>query len=123
MRLRTTLPAIIVAALALTLMPTSSAAAPKDATAASTTSSATPSKSDPSKAKPPAKSTSPSKKGAITSETTEGYAYDFSDDPLSGNSAAANAAVIRVRRAAARRTLIRPRLNFIPELFKSVENI
>ena len=95
MRLNKTLPAVIVAAFALTFMPTSSQA----------------------------KSTAPSKKGAATSETAEGYAYDFSDDPLSGNSAAANAAVIRVRRAAARRTLIRPRLNFIPELFKSVENI
>jgi hypothetical protein len=44
-------------------------------------------------------------------------------DPLSGNSEAANAAVIRARRMGARRTLIRPRLNFIAELLKSVENL
>lgn len=48
-------------------------------------------------------------------------AYLFDDDALAGSGIGANAAKIVVRRPGIRRTLIRPRLNFVPELVKSVE--
>ena len=50
-------------------------------------------------------------------------AYMFDDDPLSGAGMNTNIVRITVVDRAVRRTLIRPRLNFIPELLKSVENI
>lgn len=53
--------------------------------------------------------------------TSGDVAYMFKDDPLAGGSMGTNAAKIVVRSPGIRRTLIRPRLNFIPELLKSVE--
>jgi hypothetical protein len=52
-----------------------------------------------------------------------GYEYRFQDDPLYATSGGAAAARIHVRKQGARETLIRPRLHFIPELLKSVEDI
>lgn len=58
------------------------------------------------------------------SKSTGGdVAYLFDDDALAGDGIGVNAAKIVVRSAGVRRTLIRPRLNFVPELLKSVENL
>jgi len=127
MRLITIVPAIIAAALALTLMPTSSEAAPRKAAPTRPVPAET--KQDPPTSKAPANqnrdrpTTNSDRQRPRTSDTEDGYTYTFSDDPLSGNSDAANAAVIRTRRAGTRRTLIRPRLHFVPELLKTVENL
>ncbi|EYF07425.1 hypothetical protein [Chondromyces apiculatus] len=53
----------------------------------------------------------------------EGYGYEFSDDPLSAGGFGPNDATIRVRPGPVRTTLIRPRISFIPEMLKSVENL
>jgi hypothetical protein len=58
-----------------------------------------------------------------SSDDETGYAYSFQDDPLYGTNGAANAARIHVRKQGPRNTLLRPRLHFIPELLKSVENL
>jgi hypothetical protein len=53
----------------------------------------------------------------------EGYGYEFDDDPLSAGGFGPNDATIRVRPRAARTTLIRPRIQFVDEMLKSVENL
>jgi hypothetical protein len=53
----------------------------------------------------------------------EGYGYEFGDDPLSAGGFGPNDATIRVRPGPIRRTLIRPRTSFVPEMLKSVENL
>ena len=53
----------------------------------------------------------------------EGYGYEFADDPLSAGGFGPNDATIRVRPGPVRRTLIKPRTSFVPEMLKSVENI
>lgn len=53
----------------------------------------------------------------------EGYGYEFSDDPLAAGGLGPNDATIRVRPGPVRRTLIRPRTSFVPEMLKSVENL
>ncbi len=53
----------------------------------------------------------------------EGYGYEFADDPLSAGGFGPNDATIRVRPGPVRRTLIRPRTSFVPEMLKSVENL
>ena len=53
----------------------------------------------------------------------EGYGYEFGDDPLSAGGFGPNDATIRVRPGPVRRTLIRPRTSFVPEMLKSVENL
>lgn len=58
-----------------------------------------------------------------TSDTKEGYGYNFTDDPLSAGGFGPNDATIRVRPGPVRTTLIRPRTSFVPEMLKSVENI
>jgi len=60
---------------------------------------------------------------ATASDTDTGYAYEFDDDIMNGDGIGANAARIKVRPGHVRRTLIRPRLHFVPELLKSVELI
>ena len=50
-------------------------------------------------------------------------AYEFKDDLLNSDLSAPRGGVIIVRPNAARATLLRPRVNFIPELLKSVENL
>ena len=58
-----------------------------------------------------------------TDSDGEGYGYEFADDPLSAGGFGPNDATIRVRPGPVRRTLIRPRTSFVPEMLKSVENI
>jgi hypothetical protein len=60
---------------------------------------------------------------ARVKQGTDGYAYVFRDDPLGGANNGVGAARIRVRRQGARQMLLRPRLDFLPELLKSVEDI
>ena len=58
-----------------------------------------------------------------TSSTTESsYAVEFPDDDLLGSELDSNLAILRVRPASTRMILIRPRLHFVHELTKSVEN-
>jgi len=47
--------------------------------------------------------------------------YDFPDDPLMGEGLGANIAPISVLRHAARASLVRPRLSFVPEMLKTTE--
>ncbi len=58
-----------------------------------------------------------------TVNSDDGYGYDFGDDLLEAGGVGANAALIRVIKPQVRRTLIRPRTNFVPEMLKSVEQI
>lgn len=60
---------------------------------------------------------------AKASDSSEGYGYEFGDDPLSAGGFGPNDATIRVRPGPVRRTLIRPRTSFVPEMLKSVENL
>ncbi len=63
------------------------------------------------------------KDGAKSSDTKEGYGYEFSDDPLAAGGFGPSDATIRVRPGPVRTTLIRPRTSFVPEMLKSVENL
>jgi hypothetical protein len=56
-------------------------------------------------------------------ECQKSYGYKFKDDPLSALGYGAGGAVLKVRAGPVRRTLIRPRTNFVPEMLKSVEVI
>lgn len=58
-----------------------------------------------------------------TDEGGDGYGYEFGDDPLSAGGFGPNDASIKVRPGPVRRTLIRPRTSFVPEMLKSVENL
>lgn len=53
----------------------------------------------------------------------QGYGYEFADDPLSAGGFGPADATIRVRPGPVRRTLIRPRTSFVPEMYKSVEQL
>lgn len=53
----------------------------------------------------------------------ECYGYEFKDDILNAEGNAATGAVIRLRSPIVRRTLIRPRTQFVTEMLKSVELI
>ena len=57
------------------------------------------------------------------STSDDGYGYEFSDDPLNAGGFSENEAIIKVRPPATRATLIRPRTSFVPELFKTVQNM
>lgn len=61
--------------------------------------------------------------GAKSTDGDGGYGYEFSDDPLNAGGFGPSDATIRVRPTAARTTLIRPRISFVQEMLKSVENI
>lgn len=56
-------------------------------------------------------------------DTSDGYGYSFSDDPLAAGGFGPNDATIRVRPGPVRQTLIKPRTSFVPEMLKSVENL
>ncbi len=56
-------------------------------------------------------------------EKGDGYGYEFDDDPLAAGGFGPSDATIRVRPRAARTTLIRPRIQFVDEMLKSVENL
>jgi hypothetical protein len=60
---------------------------------------------------------------ATTTKKDEGYAYEFTDDPLAAGGLSPNDATIRVRPGPVRSTLIKPRVSFVPEMLKSVENL
>lgn len=71
-----------------------------------------------------AASTASADEPAVETTTSEdGYGYDFVDDPLQGVVGGASGAVIKLRSHVVRRTLIRPRASFVPEMLKSVEMI
>lgn len=63
------------------------------------------------------------KEGVKSSDSKEGYGYEFTDDPLAAGGFGPNDATIRVRPGPVRATLIRPRTTFVPEMLKSVENL
>lgn len=52
-----------------------------------------------------------------------GYIYKFKDDPLDAPGARATGWVLKVRKHAARSLLIRPRVSFVMEMFRSVEKL
>lgn len=53
----------------------------------------------------------------------KGYGYEFDDDPLAAGGFGPNDATIRVRPGPVRTTLIRPRISFVDNMLKSVENL
>ena len=55
--------------------------------------------------------------------TDEGDYHIFKDDPLNADGLDTLGVVLKVRDIAARVTLIRPRTSFVPEMYKSVENL
>jgi hypothetical protein len=57
------------------------------------------------------------------SKSDDGYKYQFDDDPLSAGGFGADDALIKIRPIAARSTLIRPRVTFVPEMLKSIEHL
>jgi hypothetical protein len=57
------------------------------------------------------------------SKSEQGYGYEFDDDPLNAGGFLPGDAIIRVRPGAAKGTLIRPRVNYVPEMLKSVEHL
>jgi hypothetical protein len=63
------------------------------------------------------------KDAAAGGDKGDGYGYEFDDDPLAAGGFGPNDATIRVRPRAARTTLIRPRIQFVDEMLKSVENL
>ena len=60
-------------------------------------------------------------KGRVTKD--DGYSYAFGDDPLQAQGSNAGGAQIAVRQGHVRGLLIRPRIQFVDALLKSVENI
>jgi len=65
----------------------------------------------------------PSAGTKLIERTNGDYGYVFPDDPLNAENQGAASALIKVRSMVVRRTLIRPRLHFVPEMLKSVEKI
>lgn len=53
----------------------------------------------------------------------DGYGYVFTDDILAAEGIGANTAQIRVIKVGRRDQLLRPRVHFIQEMLKSVENM
>lgn len=53
----------------------------------------------------------------------DSYGYIFTDDPLQAEGKNANTAQIIVRKASTRERLLRPRVQFVTEMLKSVENM
>ncbi len=63
------------------------------------------------------------KKKIETVEEGDGYGYNFEDDLVGAGVMGAQNGLIKVRQGVVRRTLIRPRTHFVPELLKSIELI
>lgn len=61
--------------------------------------------------------------GVQTKDSEGGYIYEFEDDPLDASPESAQGARIRVIRGRARTLLLRPRTQFIREIFQSAENL
>jgi hypothetical protein len=53
----------------------------------------------------------------------DNYGYIFEDDALKAEGRGANTAQIVVRKPATRERLLRPRVHFVTEMLKSVENM
>ena len=70
-----------------------------------------------------AASAKPSRTAAKIDKDDAGYIYKFHDDPMQGTAGGAHTPRIRVYPRGMRRTLIRPRLSFVREMLRSVENI
>ncbi len=51
------------------------------------------------------------------------YGYTFEDDSLLGGEMDGRSDIIKIRPTGVRDRLIRPRVQFVPELLKSVENL
>ena len=66
---------------------------------------------------------STSKPAVKTTEEGDSYGYKFDDDVLGAGVMGAQNGMIKVRQGIVRRTLIRPRTHFVPELLKSIELI
>jgi|688.fasta_scaffold1090040_1 hypothetical protein len=58
-----------------------------------------------------------------TVDETDGYEVTFKDELLDGGGLDATTAILRVRPPGSRMILIRPRLHFVHELTKTVENL
>lgn len=56
-------------------------------------------------------------------QKSEDYGYIFNDDALLGNDLQGQTGIIKVRPVGVRDRLIRPRTQFIAEMFKSIEHI
>lgn len=59
----------------------------------------------------------------VTNPNERGYGYVFHDDPLNAGDGGSMAASIIVRPKAGHALLIRPRMQFVTEMLKSVENL
>ena len=60
---------------------------------------------------------------ARTASTPDGYVYTFTDDAMGGGGLSPKDARLHVVTHARRDTLIRPRVQFVTEMLKSVENL
>ncbi len=60
---------------------------------------------------------------AVYQQEKDGYGYVFPDDPLNAGVFGANDVLLKIRSSVVRRTLIRPRTHFMPELLKSTEGV
>ncbi|HRI65365.1 MAG TPA: hypothetical protein PK156_14050 [Polyangium sp.] len=56
-------------------------------------------------------------------QKSQDYGYEFKDDSLLGNDLQNQGGLIKVRPPATRTQLIKPRTQFIAEMFKSIEHI
>jgi hypothetical protein len=56
-------------------------------------------------------------------QKSQDYGYTFTDDSLLGNDLQGQTGIIKVRPTGTRDRLIRPRTQFIAEMFKSIEHI
>ncbi len=56
-------------------------------------------------------------------EKSQDYGYTFGDDALLGNDLGGQTGMIKVRQGFVRNALIRPRVQFVAEMLKSVENL
>lgn len=59
----------------------------------------------------------------VTDPSNRGYGYVFRDDPLNADGIGSTSASIVVRPRAGHALLIRPRMQFVTEMLKSVENL
>ena len=65
----------------------------------------------------------PSQAGYVEQKVDSGQAVIFKDDAMQAGGLDPNGYIIRVRGAFWRTALLRPRLNFVPELLHSGENL
>ena len=61
--------------------------------------------------------------GAEPTKKDNDYGYEFKDDILSAGSTGPTTAQIRVLKSARRERLAKPRVHFVTEMLKSVENM